>query len=234
MKRIRLFCLPYAGGSAMTYLRWKKHLSPNVELYPVELAGRGSRYHERFYETFFEAVEDTYSIIKPFLNEPYALFGHSMGSWIALEVCAQILCHGAPPPSHVFFSGRRPPHVIKEEVVFNELSDSEFESEVLKLGGAKKEAFQNRELYDVFIPVLKADFRMLETHEMAAHPIQLSCDISALYGEGDLMSDEAEMKEWGKYTTGRANIIRYTGNHFFPFDNCAEIAQDINRLICNG
>jgi surfactin synthase thioesterase subunit len=49
MQKLKLFCVPYAGGSAKTFLGWKKWLDPGIELIPVELAGRGARVKDQFY-----------------------------------------------------------------------------------------------------------------------------------------------------------------------------------------
>ncbi|WP_435261622.1 thioesterase domain-containing protein [Tenacibaculum sp. nBUS_03] len=43
-KKIKLFCLPYAGGSAKSiYSKWKESLDSAIELHPVELAGRRTK-----------------------------------------------------------------------------------------------------------------------------------------------------------------------------------------------
>ncbi|MDU6373717.1 MAG: thioesterase domain-containing protein, partial [Bradyrhizobium sp.] len=43
---MRLICLPYAGGSAMIYARWRRLLPSWIEVVPLELPGRGARMDE--------------------------------------------------------------------------------------------------------------------------------------------------------------------------------------------
>jgi surfactin synthase thioesterase subunit len=43
--RLRLFCLPYSGASAMVYVRWRRAL-PDWLRCPLELPGRGRRMDE--------------------------------------------------------------------------------------------------------------------------------------------------------------------------------------------
>lgn len=43
-----LFCLPYAGGSGTVYYRWSNYIAPSINLYPIELKGRGKRFKETF------------------------------------------------------------------------------------------------------------------------------------------------------------------------------------------
>lgn len=41
--RLRLFCLPYAGGSALMFRTWPNALPADVEVCPVQLPGRSTR-----------------------------------------------------------------------------------------------------------------------------------------------------------------------------------------------
>lgn len=92
---MKLFCIPYAGGSAFFYSQWSSHLNGIAEIIPVELAGRGRRVHEPFYRSFEEAVEDITSIIVPQLSgAPYGIFGHSLGANLAYETIHQLKSGG--------------------------------------------------------------------------------------------------------------------------------------------
>ena len=116
---MKLFCIPYAGGSASVYSGWNPILRENIQLVPVELSGKGVRAAEPLYENWEDALEDVYSSITEKIEpgEEYALFGHSMGSWIAYEIL-KILCRKKmPQPLHVFFSGNTPPFIDRKSVV---------------------------------------------------------------------------------------------------------------------
>ena len=45
--RLRLFCLPYAGGGTAQYRPWARLLPPEVEPYALCLPGREERINER-------------------------------------------------------------------------------------------------------------------------------------------------------------------------------------------
>lgn len=47
MSNISLYCLPYSGGSAAMYYKWRSVLSDNITLRPLEPAGRGREYASR-------------------------------------------------------------------------------------------------------------------------------------------------------------------------------------------
>lgn len=61
---MKLFCIPYAGGSEVIYYKWKRYLNSSIYLEPIELKGRGKRFNEDFYENLEEAVEDILGNIK--------------------------------------------------------------------------------------------------------------------------------------------------------------------------
>ena len=63
-KKIKLFCLPYAGGAASMYDQWSAKLSKEIDVCPINLAGRGSRITDKLYENLAAAVEDIYQMIK--------------------------------------------------------------------------------------------------------------------------------------------------------------------------
>ena len=140
MSGIKLFCLPYAGSSAMLYMKWKKLFEPWIELSPVECAGRGKRFSAPLYQTFEEAVDDVFPLISKEIDEtPYAIFGHSLGGLIAYELCHKLSELSYPNPQHVFFSGiQAPQHVNEKGKSIHQLMEAEFKTEILKLEGTPK------------------------------------------------------------------------------------------------
>ncbi|WP_405505605.1 alpha/beta fold hydrolase [Streptomyces cyaneofuscatus] len=85
---MKLLCLPHAGGTASRYHRWTSLVPPHIDIVPLELNGRGDRMSHGFYASFAEALDDltrrAASILEP--GDSFAIFGHSMGAYIALEL----------------------------------------------------------------------------------------------------------------------------------------------------
>lgn len=112
MKSIRLFCFPYVGGSAFIYKTCKTELYPYIEMFPVELAGHGSRFKEPLNNDFEETIDDLlYGRVVRYVGGWYAMFGHSMGALLMYAVVERIQRYGLKMPEHLFFSGRCPPHL---------------------------------------------------------------------------------------------------------------------------
>ena len=166
MHQITLFCLPHAGGSSAFYGKWKQYFNDEIQIYPLELKGRGRRNREELYSSFEEAVEDIYSEIQPLLNKPFAILGHSMGGLLSYEVSCKIKQRDSIDPFHLFISGKGAPNCQSTtRKNMHQLPNIEFSNEVQKLGGTPKEVFQNEMLSNYFIPLLKADYKIFEEYQ---------------------------------------------------------------------
>jgi surfactin synthase thioesterase subunit len=230
---MKLFCFPYAGGSSAIFNRWKSYVDTDIEIKAIELAGRGKRIHEDHYSDFNEVIEDVFSLIVDEIKkgENYAFFGHSMGAKIAYELAQQILGMGFPGPEHIFFSGRGAPYVLgKNEKEYHKLPDDEFKQEILKLGGTPKEFFEHPELLEVFLPLLKNDFKLAARDVIGKEINPLPCDISVFLGKEEELTAE-QIDSWKNYTTQNCSIYYFNGGHFFINENVEEIVGRINNTL---
>ncbi|MEL6866246.1 MAG: thioesterase domain-containing protein [Bacteroidota bacterium] len=232
MKKVKLFCFPFAGGSARYYKDWQRLLSDSIVLRPVELAGRGQRIGEALYSDMQEMIDDLYAIIEPELHDlPYALFGHSMGGVIAFELMLRIQQENKPMPRHFFASGRNAPHLKKERKHYHSLSEEAFKTEILKLGGAPVELFEEPELADLFLPMLRNDFRLAETYAFLQKEIQpFDFGITVFVGKEEDYSAQ-EIAEWHRHTNKMCAIYYFPGGHFFINSFGKEITGLINRTM---
>ncbi len=232
MRNVRLFCFPYAGGSATVYNTWKPFLQGHVELIPVELAGRGRRIKEPLLANIAETADDIIDRIDGDLSKgPFALLGHSMGAAIALELSHKIRARKGLAPAHVFLSGRRPPHIKKEtDKMFHLMSEDTFRKEVLELGGTPREFFEHPELLEIFLPMLRSDFKNNETYEPQAGQTPVTANCTVLWGVEDDM-EAAEVKEWERYFNGDCAVYDFNGGHFFIHDYKEDIARIINQKL---
>lgn len=226
-----LFCLPYAGGSEALYYKWSDYLSPSIKLCPVLLKGRGKRFNEPFYNSLEEAVDDIFNNIQGKIGEEdYAIYGHSMGSLLAYELYYKIIGMGLKKPKHIFFSGYKvPSEREKKEITYN-LPKNEFKNRVIELGGTPEELIRNEELFEFFIPLLKHDFKIVETYEYKEKADKITCDITVLNGTEDLISLKGIIG-WKKHTCGNFKIYNLEGNHFFINNNVEKITTIINDTL---
>jgi medium-chain acyl-[acyl-carrier-protein] hydrolase len=232
MSKIKLLCFPYAGGSAAIFSKWKRYLDPSIELLPVELAGRGSRMHEPFYENVTEAVDDVFQLIcNDIRNAPYALFGHSMGCLISYELTKKIKLYNLPLPEHVFFSGRGAPHIKRpDEKKYHLMGDVEFRKEVINLGGTPREFFEHPDLMQLFLPVLKNDFRLAEEEREEEKPVPLDTDITVFLGKDDDLT-AVQCDGWKVLTRQLCSLYYFEGGHFFIHEQTRNLVGLINHTL---
>ena len=234
MTRIKLFCFPYAGGSATIYQKWRRHLREEIDLIPVELPGRGKRISEDLYKDIPDAIDDVLRIIKPAIKEgPYALFGHSMGAMITYHLAQRIRETGLPQPIHLFLSGRGAPSVQRTDKKRYSLMDNgEFMDAVLKLGGTSADFFQYPELMELFFPLLRNDFRLSESEAAGDIFVPMDTNMTVLLGKDEDLTPEQCMG-WKRHTRKICNLICFNGGHFFIHDATEKITTIINNTFLN-
>lgn len=234
-KQVKLFALPYAGGSAAAYIRWKAFLGSHINLIPLELAGRGRRMSESHYDDLNAAVDDVYNMVTQQIDDSaYALFGHSMGSILTHELTRRLKEKNQRMPQHLFFSGRGAIQVERpDEKIYHRMPDDEFKREIVNLGGTPPEFFEHPELMDLFLPLIKSDFAIAETPVDIENFEPVDLDITVFNGKDDDITAE-QHEGWKNYTTGSCHIHMYEGDHFFLNHKIEDMAHVINLRLSNG
>lgn len=212
--RVRLFCFPYAGGSAATYRSWSEVFPPDVEVQAVQLPGREWRLKEEPYSSVFPLVEDLAVVLKDLFDTPFAFFGHSLGALISFELARELRRRGLALPAHLFLSGHRAPQLPRQEPSIHDAPDDVFYDGLRTLEGTPEELLGNQELMELLLPALRADFAMAETYEHHAEP-PLDCPISVFGGLGDRVTDRPKLEPWAEHTTREFKVRMVPGGHFF-------------------
>jgi surfactin synthase thioesterase subunit len=213
LPKLRLFCFPYAGGSATTYYPWATMLNSEVELVAIQPPGRSNRINETAYCDMHEMVDDLIKSIIPLLNVPFIFFGHSLGSRVAYELATRLKTLELPTPIQFFASGSGAPHIIRTKNQLYNLPEDEFINELQRLGGTPKEVLQNRELMQLVLPLLRADFQIAEAY--VSDKIVLNCPIAILAGTEDVSVDHTHLECWKELTPFACEIQYIPGDHFF-------------------
>lgn len=229
---IRLFCFPYAGGGATGFRAWEAGL-PNVELCLAKLPGRESRLTEPPYTSMSALVEALAQALPAHTEKPYAFFGHSMGAIIAFELARACRRRGLPLPRALFVSGRRAPQLPERDPITYNLPEPELIAELRRLGGTPQEVLEHPELMRLMLPLLRADFEVIETYRYEPEP-PLDCSLTAFGGLEDAEVTPPELDAWGAQTTRAFTRRLLPGDHFFLHTArptlLAALAQDLNRL----
>ena len=225
---LRLFCFPYAGGGATIYHSWPASLPPTVEVCGIQLPGRGSRLKEKPYTRASPLIESLAVEMAPYLDRPFAFFGHSLGAMISFELAHRLRGERGLEPAHLFVSGRRAPQLPKPDRDIYQLPEPEFIEQLRRLNGTPREVLEHPELMGVMIPSLRADFEMSETYVYSARP-PLRCPITALGGLEDEEVTRPDLEAWRAQTSGPFSLRLLPGDHFFLHSSKSVILQLISR-----
>jgi medium-chain acyl-[acyl-carrier-protein] hydrolase len=211
---LRLFCLPYAGGGALSFRGWANHLYPLVEVCPIELPARGLRLGEPAFTQFEPLVEAIANALFPYLDKPFAFFGHSMGGLISFQLTRQLRRNGWSKPIHLLISGRRAPQVPQTKPPIYSLPESAFLEELRRFNGTPVDVLENAELMQMLLPTLRADFEVVETYRYVSESL-LDCPITVFGGLQDPETSVDLLEAWQEQTTAAFSLQWLPGDHFF-------------------
>ena len=222
--KLRLFCFHHAGGGAASFRNWSDNLPSSVEVYFVELPGRGFRLAQTAFTSLTPLVEAIADALHPFLDKPFTFFGHSMGGPICFELARLLRKKHGLNPIHLFVSAHRAPQLPDPDPPIYNLPDSEFLEELRDLEGTPQEVLENAELMQLLLPTLRADFTVVDTYTYTAEP-PLDCPITAFGGLQDREVNYEELEAWRSQTIAGFSLHMLRGNHFFIHSAQSELLK---------
>ena len=230
-ERVRLFCFPFAGGSGLTYRPWHDGLPQQIGVHAVQLPGRGPRLAEAPIDDMEALLDAFMPSLLPLLDRPFALFGHSMGAAIAYETARRLASRHRLHPVRVFVSARAAPVRSSRRAETFALNDEAFRARLRLLGGTPEEVLREPELMAMFLPMLRADFRLNDLYAPAPGP-NLVCPMTVFGGRDDPVVHIDELDAWRNLAGGEYERIMFEGGHHYFRDAQADLLAAIAlRLI---
>jgi surfactin synthase thioesterase subunit len=225
MGEINIFCLPFAGGNKYSYKAYEKLCPTGLKFITLEYPGRGQRLVENLMGSVDEIVEDMYNQIVCLIGDgKYAMYGHSMGAIIGFELIHKMQAHGIILPAHLFVTGRLGPACVKtNEKNWHQLSKPVFFQRLKELEGFPPEVFENNDLMDFVEPIIRSDFKVVETYQYQKRP-PLKIPITVITGNEEPFRD-ADIGLWQNETVFTIDFKIMKGKHFFIFNNAIEVIQ---------
>jgi surfactin synthase thioesterase subunit len=212
-----LVVVPHAGGSAGLFREWPGALPADVEVWAVQYPGRERRIGEPPARDITGIAEAVAAAVAPLLDRPAGVFGHSMGATVGYEVL-RLLERREPERAgriaHFFASARQAPHVPRERWM-HLLPDDELCEVLIGHGGMNAVVFAEPELRELFLPIVRNDYRIAETHVPTPVAPPLAVDLTVLTGADDASVDPAAAARWAEVTTGAFHHEVLPGGHFY-------------------
>jgi len=233
--RLRLFCFPCAGGTTSVFSKWPNNLPADVEVCSVQLPGRGSRLMEQPFTRLSPLVQTLIPILKPYLDIPFAFFGHSMGATIGFEIARQLHRQDNSSPVQLFACSCPAPQIPILKRPIHMLPEAAFVAELRHRFNAIPQAIlEDNELMQLFLPSLRADFAMIDAYVYTPEN-PLECPISVFGGLQDNAVRYDSLEAWRTHTRSSFTLQMFPGDHFFLHNKKSRflqaLSQQLNQLL---
>jgi len=195
-----------------------------IDLCPVELPGRGARVDEEPFRRMDALVETLSGALEPLLGIPFALFGHSMGAYVAHAFARRLEAARGPSAMHLFVLGAAAPNRTPRNPPLHSLPDHELVDALSEFGGTPPAVLAREELVTALLPTLRADLTLAETYRLQSG--RVACPITAFGGSGDTIGRGA-LRGWSAFTAGGFRLHIFAGGHFYLSQAGAALADEI-------
>jgi medium-chain acyl-[acyl-carrier-protein] hydrolase len=225
----RLFCFPYAGGSAAVYRGWQEQFPEQIQVCAVEPPGRRHRLSEEPLRRLPDLADAVVAGLAAESDLPFAFFGHSLGALVAFEVARRLSRGGRPGPRALFLSGAAAPQLPRRRRPLRNLPPAELISEVRTYGGTPPDILDDPAFLEIFLPVIRADFEMFETYafEGGTRP---DCPAFLYGGEDDERVSAARLWAWRDVADVDA-VEMFPGGHFYLREQYRPLTASIGRVL---
>ncbi|MEV5892527.1 thioesterase II family protein [Nonomuraea fuscirosea] len=198
-----LFLIPYSGCGATMYRQWPERYR-GVDFCRLQPPGRENRFREPIYATYQEMAVAMADVVKPFLDVPYAFFGHCGSALAAYEVTAELERRHWPAPAGLFISSQVAPQDGPAGRWLT-MSRPELNEQLSKLiiasGGTPIP-----ELSEVYLDILEEDIAANKRYVMP-HPQRLKTPITTIGWREDIEVDHRHMGGWTACGSTRALVF---------------------------
>jgi medium-chain acyl-[acyl-carrier-protein] hydrolase len=208
---------PYAGGGPALFRPWTARLPPWVGLFAAHLAGREGRFDRAPIAELPAQVAELTEAIRPLLDRPLVLYGHSLGATLAAHIAQDLFPHASEPVALIVGARSAPwavPRPHDELVRSLTASDEELLRFFHHIGGVDEDVLADRELLDVLMPALRADAVLSQAPQYLREGA-LDSPVYAVHGDKDDFVPSESVHAWQRFTTGRFRAIPVRGGHFF-------------------
>lgn len=157
-------------------------------------------------------------------DKPFVLFGHSFGGMVAAMTAAELVHQDLCDNLMMLGISGCPAERDPASPLVHKLENDAFIEYIMDLGGVDDIFLKHRDMLEAQIPLLRADFRILE--EAPLEQVRVPCAISVIYGANDKLINDATANKWKDYTEDTCRVRVLPGKGHFYLDE-PEIRQQV-------
>jgi surfactin synthase thioesterase subunit len=212
--RIRLLCIPNAGGGTTTFRPLAGALPEQVELCAVRLPGRETRRREPSIRRMDEVVDALTGAMDDLKELPWALFGYCSGAITAFELAHHLRRTGRPAPAHLFACTAAGPRRTDRGRGVHGMSRADLVNYLRQFRVTPESILTEPSLFSIFEPGIRADFEAIETTTYQPEP-PLDLPITVFGARDDTGVPFDELLEWREHTASEFALRMFPGGHTF-------------------
>ncbi|MEH1095713.1 non-ribosomal peptide synthetase/type I polyketide synthase [Micromonospora sp. CPCC 205739] len=237
--RLTLLCVPFGGGSAITFQPLADTLPPGVALYALERPGHDLNRPDEPLVDMDELVDRCVAEVVDQITGPVAVYGHCVGGAEAVELARRLEAAGVEVTVVVigahFPAPRLPGRVftwLRRWFPMERWWSKRRTLEALRAMGFFTEVFDEREK-DFVMRVVLADSAKVEDYYTAVYteglPRKLSAPIVSVVGSGDRATElyQERYREWEFFSDQVSLEVIEGAGHYFAKHQPAEVASII-------
>ncbi|MFD3542277.1 thioesterase II family protein [Streptomyces sp. NPDC058662] len=230
---LRLFLFHHAGGSPLLYRDWEKEFPPDWEVCLLTAPGRGRLRGSPPLGTVDELVAFFHEELGPWLDRPYAFFGHSMGAIVAQELTRLLARRGERGPLWLGLSscGVPAPPADRPSGGRHLLTDDGLRDWLRQVGGTPLELLDEPAVWRHFAPVFRSDFQLVDTWEPDPGAPPLAVPLTVFGGESDMVVTRHRLAAWAERAPHFRGLYLYGGGHFYLREHQRSLTRRITAAV---
>jgi surfactin synthase thioesterase subunit len=149
-----------------------------------------------------------------------------MGGLIAYALTKKIERTSIFKPDFLIISATLPPFYYRKEKIHKYL-DEELIQVIRNYNVTPKEVLDSKELMELLLPTIRADYKLIETYTPERAPT-LKSKVILFNSEQDI--EKERMIQWQSYFMMNCDYKIFKGNHFFLTSRQEDIIVNINNI----
>jgi pyochelin biosynthesis protein PchC len=226
--RVRLVCLPHAGGGASWFSTWGSEVDPTIEVLAVQYPGHEDRFSEPAVDVMEPLADAIAGALRSLAGQPLVLFGHSMGAMVAYEVARRLQRSDPDCPACLVVSGSCAPHVRGGGRM--QLDDDALLADLTRLGGTRPDVLEYTDLRTLILPLVRSDYRLVRAYAWRSGAA-LRCPIGVVLGDRDPEVTEQSARAWGELTIAPSELKLIPGGHFYLVSERSALLAWLQRWL---
>ncbi|MEQ9440316.1 MAG: SDR family NAD(P)-dependent oxidoreductase [Cyclobacteriaceae bacterium] len=226
----RVFCFHPVGAGASMFSHFIYNAPEHTDVLAFQLPGRENRIEEAPYEEMLDLIPDIAQVIRPFLDKPFIIMGHSFGGMVGFELIRYLRSQYNIMAEHLFITGTIAPQLTRKwkerDVISQTAVETNSEERLLSL----MNYIDDVEFLKRILPVMRKDMALIMSY-LYEEQAKLPCPITAFAAAQDEVVLVDEVSQWREQTAAEFTLEVVDGDHWFLSRNRELILQRLTEAL---